>query len=60
MVDTGFSSGENYAFLEAKGITSFIPAHGTYKGDPDHFMYVKDSDHYLCPQGETSPLKKCF
>ena len=60
MVDTGFSSGENYAFLEAKGITSFIPAHVTYKGDPDHFMYVKDSDHYLCPQGKIIPFKKVF
>ena len=49
VADTGYSSGENYAFLEIKGITSFIPPHGTYKGGPDDFVYVKDSDHYLCP-----------
>ena len=60
VADTGYSSGENYAFLEAKGITSFIPPHGTYKGGPDHFMYVKDSDHYLCPQGKIIPFKKVF
>ena len=60
VADTGYSSGENYAFLEAKGIRSFIPAHGTYKGGPDHFMYVKDSDHYLCPQGKIIPFKKVF
>ena len=60
VADTGYSSGENYAFLEAKGIRSYIPPHGTYKGGPDHFMYVKDSDHYLCPQGEIIPFKKVF
>ncbi|MFC4094584.1 transposase, partial [Euzebyella saccharophila] len=32
VADTGYSSGENYAFLEARGLKSFIPPHGTYKG----------------------------
>lgn len=27
LADTGFSSGENYAYLERKGITSYIPPH---------------------------------
>jgi len=25
--DTGYSSGENYAFLEQQGITGYIPPH---------------------------------
>lgn len=60
VADTGYSSGENYAFLEAKGIKSFIPAHGTYKGGPDGFSYHKEQDYYTCPQGEIIPFKKVF
>lgn len=50
--DAGYSSGENYAYLERRGIASFIPPHGTYKGGPDGFSYQKDDDHWLCPQGK--------
>ncbi|MCK0132689.1 IS1182 family transposase, partial [Flavobacteriaceae bacterium F08102] len=32
VADTGYSDGENYAFLEEIGLTSYIPPHGTYKG----------------------------
>ena len=60
VADTGYSSGENYAFLEAKGITSFIPAHGTYKGGPDGFSDHKEQDYYTCLQGEIIPFKKVF
>ncbi|WP_235982918.1 IS1182 family transposase [Kordia aestuariivivens] len=60
VADTGYSSGENYAFLESQGIKSYIPPHGTYKGGPDDFIYNKESDHYLCPQGEIIPFKKVF
>ena len=60
VADTGYSSGENYAFLEAKGITSFIPPYGTYKGGPEGFTYAKEQDHYLCPQGKIIPFKKVF
>ena len=41
IADTGYSSGENYAFLEQKGITGFIPPHGTYKGGPEGFGTLK-------------------
>ena len=58
--DTGYSSGENYALLEAKGLKSFIPPHGTYKGGPDGFVYVEEQDHYLCPQGKVIPFTKVF
>ncbi|MCL6218914.1 IS1182 family transposase [Zunongwangia pacifica] len=60
VADTGYSSGENYAFLERQGLKSFIPAHGTFKGGPDEFIYVEDQDHYLCPQGNIIPFTKEF
>ncbi|QHI36226.1 hypothetical protein IMCC3317_15850 [Kordia antarctica] len=60
VADTGYSSGENYAFLESQGLKSYIPPHGTYKGGPDDFIYDKESDHYVCPQGKIIPFKKVF
>jgi len=60
VADTGYSSGENYAFLEGVNKQSFIPPHGTYKGGPEGFVYHKKEDHYVCPQGEVIPFKKVF
>lgn len=60
VADTGYSSGENYAFLEGMGLQSFIPAHGTYKGGPDGFVYDEQKDHYVCPQGKIIPFTKVF
>jgi len=60
VADTGYSSGENYAFLEGQGLKSFIPPHGTYKGGPDGFMYNESEDHYVCPQGKVIPFTKEF
>ncbi len=60
LADTGYSSGENYAFLEAKGLKSFIPPHGTYKGGPEGFVYNEPEDHYICPQGKVIPFTKVF
>lgn len=60
VADTGYSSGENYAFLEARGLKSFIPPHGTYKGGPSDMSYVKEHDHYICAQGKVIPYKKFF
>ncbi|MCC4212300.1 transposase [Leeuwenhoekiella sp. Mr9] len=60
VADTGYSSGENYAFLERQRIQSFIPAHGTFKGGPEGFEYVENKDHYLCPQGKIIPFTKEF
>ena len=48
LADTGYSSGENYAFLEREGIRSFIPPHGTYKGKPDGLVYDEQGNYYLC------------
>lgn len=60
VADTGYSSGENYAFLEQKNLQSYIPPHGTYKGGPEGFEYHKKGDYYQCPQGEKIPFKKIF
>ncbi len=60
VADTGYSSGENYAFLEQRNLKSFIPPHGTYKGGPEGFVYNGEQDHYVCPQGKTIPFKKVF
>lgn len=60
LADTGYSSGEVYAYLESKGIKSYIPPHGTYKGGPDGFGYIKSEDHYICPNGKIVPFKKVF
>ena len=60
VADTGFSSGENYAFLERQGIESYIPPHGTYKGGPDGFVYNEKDDCYICPQGKDIPFTKVF
>ena len=60
LADAGYSSGENYAWLEQKGIKSYIPPHGTYKGGPEGFSYHKEQDYYTCPEGKIIPFKKVF
>lgn len=56
--DTGYSSGENYAFLEQQGIQSYIPPHGTYKGGPAGFIYHKESDYWLCQNNQKVTFRK--
>lgn len=58
LADTGYSSGENYAYLEDKGITSFIPPHGTYKGGPEGFEYHKEGDYWLCRNNKKVTYRK--
>lgn len=60
LADTGYSSGENYAFLENQGLTSYIPPHGTYKGGPEGFIYDQKADKFICPQGKDIPFVKYF
>jgi len=58
VADAGYSSGENLAFLERKGIDSYIPPHGTYKGGPDGFSYCKEGDYWECPEGKKVTFRK--
>ncbi|MDP3352956.1 MAG: IS1182 family transposase [Flavobacteriaceae bacterium] len=60
VADTGYSSGENYAFLETQGLESYIPPHGTYKGGPEGFTYHQESDCWICPQHKAIPFTKVF
>lgn len=60
VADTGYSSGENYAFLETEGLESFIPPHGTYKGGPEGFTYNEQEDCWVCPQNKRIPFTKVF
>jgi hypothetical protein len=56
--DEGYSSGENYAFLEQVGLESYIPPHGTYKVGPEGFEYNKEGDYWLCSQGQKVTFRK--
>ena len=58
VADTGYSSGENYSFLEDIRLRSFIPPHGTYKGGPDEFEYIKDGNYWKCSQGKAVKFRK--
>jgi len=58
LADAGFSSGENYAWLEQQNIKSYIPPHGTYKGGPEGFHYVEAGNYWLCPQGKKVTFRK--
>jgi len=58
--DAGYSSGENYAYLEEQGLKSYIPPHGTYKGGPEGFTYHKEGDYWECPQGEHVTFRKTY
>lgn len=60
LADTGYSSGENYAFLEEQQLTSYIPPHGTYKGGPEGFTYNEEEDNFTCPENKVIPFKKVF
>lgn len=58
LADTGYSSGENYAYLEQKGLVSYIPPHGTYKGGPEGFIYHKSGDYWLCRNNKKVTFRK--
>lgn len=58
LADTGYSSGENYAYLEQKGIVSYIPPHGTYKGGPEGFVYHEEGDYWLCRNNKRVTFRK--
>jgi len=60
VADTGYSSGENYAFLEHIGLQSFIPPHGTYKGGPEGFTYHKEENYWQCSEGKRVTFRKVY
>lgn len=58
LADTGYSSGDNYADMERRGLNAYIPAHGTFKGGPDNFIYNKEEDYYGCRHGKRARFRK--
>ena len=58
LADAGYSSGENYAFLEKQGLESYIPPHGTYKGGPEGLEYIEDGDYCLCSNQKKVTFRK--
>jgi hypothetical protein len=57
VADTGYSNGFNYAFLEQRGITPWIPVFGAYKPAPEGFTYEADVDAFRCPAGKLLPFR---
>jgi transposase len=60
LADAGYSSGDNYAFFEEQGLTSYIPPHGQYKGGPSGFRHHKEGDYWKCSQGKRALHRKTF
>lgn len=60
LADAGYSSGENYAFFEELGLTSYIPPHGQYKGGPDGFTYQSEGNYWECSQEKRVEFQKTF
>ena len=53
-----YSNGGNYALLEARGITPWIPIFGQYKSEIEGFTYEKETDCFICPAGKLLPFKR--
>ncbi|MEM7105267.1 MAG: hypothetical protein AAF502_19165 [Bacteroidota bacterium] len=56
--DTGFSSGENYQFLDDLGLDGYIPPHGQYKSKRPHFVFNQAKNCYICRNGKELEFRK--
>ena len=56
VADTGYSNGFNYAFLEQRGITPWIPVFGAYKLAAAGFTNEAEGDAFRCPTGKLCPF----
>ncbi|SMB79962.1 transposase IS4 family protein [Hymenobacter roseosalivarius DSM 11622] len=57
VADTNYSNGVNYALLEGRGITPWIPVFGQYKPTVAGFTYEAEADCFTCPAGKQLPFK---
>jgi transposase len=57
VADTNYSNGVNYALLEARGITPWIPVFGKYKPETEGFTYDVVADCFTCSAGKALPFK---
>jgi len=58
LADAGYANGSNYAFLEERGITPWIPVFGQYKAQIEGFSYEQETDTYTCRAGNALPFRK--
>lgn len=49
VADAGYSSGENYYFLQQQNITAYIPLLGGALIGSEGFVYDQEKDCYICP-----------
>jgi transposase len=52
VADTNYSNGVNYALLESRGITPWIPVFGRYKAEIEGFTYDTEADCFTCLAGK--------
>jgi transposase len=57
VADTNYSNGVNYALLEARGITPWIPVFGKYKPEIAGFTYDEQTDYFTCLAGKILSFK---
>jgi IS5 family transposase len=60
VADAGYSSGENYQYLENRGITPYIPIHGQFAVEREGFTYDEQKDAFICSQGKVLPFGRYF
>lgn len=58
VADTNYSNGVNYALLEARGLTPWIPVFGKFKPEIEGFAYEAETDCFTCPAGKKLPFKR--
>jgi transposase len=57
VADTNYSNGVNYALLEARSITPWIPVFGKYKPETAGFTYDAQADCFTCLAGKVLPFR---
>jgi hypothetical protein len=57
VADAGYSNGFNYAFLEQRGITPWVPVFGAYQPAAEGFTYEAEADAFRCPAGKLLPFR---
>ena len=57
VADTNYANGMNYALLEARGITPWIPVFRKYKPEIEGFSYDAEADCFTCLAGKSLPFK---
>ena len=57
VANTNYANGMNYALLDARGITPWIPVFGKYKPEIEGFSYDAEADCFTCLAGKSLPFK---